>query len=180
MKKKNWVRRIFNRLLHSAARSLPGATSLRPFLHRMRGVRIEGKVFIGEDVYIENEYPEFVEIHDQAQVGLRTVIIAHTRGPGKVVIEKEAYIGANTVIAGAPHKTLRIGEGAVVGASSVVTSDVPARTFVRPDPPRAFARVRRPLATAKSYDEFLLGLTPIKIPKADLAQRRKDAKNRTS
>src|SRR2546425_1838083 len=127
--KKSFLRRACNRLLHQLARFLPGATSLRPFLHRLRGVKIHGKVFIGDDVYLENEYPECVEIHDGVQVGLRTTIIAHTRGPGRIVIEKNVFIGASCVIAASPRKTLTIGEGAVLGIASLVTSDIPPRTF---------------------------------------------------
>src|SRR5262245_46142038 len=78
---KSFLRRVWNRLLHQLARLLPGATSFRPSLHRLRGVKIHGKVFIGDDVYLENEYPECVEIHDGVQIGLRTTIISHTRGP---------------------------------------------------------------------------------------------------
>ena len=52
----------WNRLLHVAARQLPGSTSVRPFLHRLRGVKIGRRVFIADDVYLENEYPERVEI----------------------------------------------------------------------------------------------------------------------
>ena len=80
---KSFARRVCNRLLHQLARSLPGASSLRPFLHRLRGVKIHGKVYIGDDVYLENEYPECIEIHDEVQIGLRTTVIAHTRGPYK-------------------------------------------------------------------------------------------------
>ena len=76
---KSFARRVCNRLLHQLARSLPGASSLRPFLHRLRGVKIHGKVYIGDDVYLENEYPECIEIHDEVQIGLRTTVIAHTR-----------------------------------------------------------------------------------------------------
>ena len=54
---KTLLRRIFNRILHSLVQSLPGAKSVRPFLHRLRGVKIYGDVFIGDEVYIENEYP---------------------------------------------------------------------------------------------------------------------------
>src|SRR5207302_1742011 len=43
-------RGAFNRILHLLCRVLPGATNLRPFLHRLRGVRIEGRVSIGDDV----------------------------------------------------------------------------------------------------------------------------------
>ena len=67
------------------ARFLPGATTLRPFLHKLRGVKIYGKVFIGDDVYIENEHPECVEIHEGVQIVLRTNIIAHFRGTGKII-----------------------------------------------------------------------------------------------
>src|SRR5207244_12759369 len=122
--KKSFLRRAWNRLLHQLARLLPGATSLRPFLHRLRGVKIHGKVFIGDDVYLENEYPECVEIHDGVQIGLRTTIIAHTRGRSRIVIEKNVFIGANCVIAASSGKTLTIGEGSVLGVASVVTSDI--------------------------------------------------------
>ena len=58
------LRRISNRLCHLMARQLPGATGLRIALHRFRGVTIGTGVFIGDDVYLENEYPERLEIHD--------------------------------------------------------------------------------------------------------------------
>src|SRR5438270_13086007 len=88
LKRKSLLRRLSNRVLHTLCRSLPGAGSLRVFLHRLRGVHMGNGVFIGDDVYIENEYPEAVEIQDGASVTLRCVILAHTRGPGRVVIEK--------------------------------------------------------------------------------------------
>jgi hypothetical protein len=74
MSSKSFVRRSANRLLQMIARSAPGATGLRPYLHRLRGVRIMGSVFIGDGVYIENEYPENVEIHDGVGIALRTTI----------------------------------------------------------------------------------------------------------
>ena len=96
--KKSVVRRVFNRILGVLARFAPGATSLRPFLHRLRGVRITGRVFIGDDVYVENEYPECIELHDGAQICLRSILIAHTRGSGRIVIGKDAFVGTNCVL----------------------------------------------------------------------------------
>ena len=81
---------MVNRVLHLVARFSPGTITLRPFLHRMRGVKISGQVFIGEEVYLENEYPECIEIHDEVVIALRVTMVAHLRGPGKIIIQKKA------------------------------------------------------------------------------------------
>jgi len=140
------------------ARFSPGATSFRPFLHRLRGVKIYGRVFIGDDVYIENEHPECVEIHDQAQIVIRTVIMAHFRGTGKVVIGEKVWIGPCCVIAASPGQTLTIGEGAVLAAGSVVTKDVPPFTFMGGVPAKPIARVTVPMSLSTSFDDFKSGL----------------------
>src|ERR1035441_9796279 len=132
---KNILRRVFNRVLHLAARISPGAMSVRPFLHKLRGVRIHGTVWIGDDVYIESEYPEHVEIHDGAFLGMRATILAHTKGEGSVTIERDAFVGPHAVIVCASGKVLRIGEGAVITIGSVVTSSVAPHTVIAP--PRA-------------------------------------------
>ncbi len=157
-----FARRIANRLFHLMARQLPGATGLRVRLHRWRGVKVGLNVFIGDDVYLENEYPERVEIQDGAQISVRAIVLAHTRGPGWVVIEKDAYIGPNAVVVTSAGKTLRIGEGAVVGAGVVVTKDVPPRIFVAPPAASPVARVTVPLAKAKRVEDFIRGLTPLR------------------
>jgi acetyltransferase-like isoleucine patch superfamily enzyme len=159
--KKSLLRRIMNRLLGNLARVLPGATSLRPALHRLRGVKITGKVFIGDDVYMENEYPENIEIQEGAQVCLRSVLIAHTRGAGRIVIGRQAFIGANCTITSTPGRTLTIGEGAVITTSTVVSSDVPAHTLFGVDKGRPLAKVTVPLTMETSFEEFLGGLRPL-------------------
>jgi serine acetyltransferase len=130
-------------------------------------------VFIGDDVYLENEYPERVEIQDGAQLSIRAIVLAHTRGPGWVIIEKDAYIGPNTVIVTSAGKTLRIGEGAVVSAGVVITKDVPARTFIPPPPAVPAARVTVPLANAERVEDFIRGLVPLRVkprPSASVAE----------
>jgi heptaprenylglycerol acetyltransferase len=159
---KNAFRRIFNRIAHSLARTLPGATTVRPFLHRLRGVKVGSKVFIGDEVYLENEFPECIEIQTGAQIGIRTIVLAHIRGTGRVVIEKNVWIGPQCVIAVSPERELRIGEGAVIGPSSVITASVPARAFLSPERPKHAADAEVPLATATSYAQFLRGLRPHK------------------
>jgi acetyltransferase-like isoleucine patch superfamily enzyme len=140
----------------------PGAKTVRPFLHRLRGVKIQEGVFISDEVYIDNEYPECVEIHAQVQIGIRTIILAHTRGPGRVTIEKFVYIGPNCVILGPPGRTLIIGEGSVVAAASVVTTSVPPYTLVRGNPAVPVAKVTIPLPLTDNYDDFITGLVPVR------------------
>jgi hypothetical protein len=158
---KNLLRRLSNRMLGYLARTMPGCTSLRPLLHRLRGVQIQGKAFIGDDVYIENEYPERVILEDGAQICLRSTIVAHTKGLGQVILGKDAFVGAGCLIVASPNSTLRIGEGAVVAAGSVVTTNVPAGTLVAPESPREWATVTVPLAIETEFAEFLKGLTPL-------------------
>jgi len=160
---KKGVRSAWNRMLHVLARYLPGSTSLRPFLHRMRGVKIHGWVFIAEEVYIENEYPECIEIHENVMIGLRSIIMCHFAGPGKVVICKNANITANCVISAHHGQTLTIGEGAFVAASSLVLKDVPPYTMVAGNPAKPIAKidVPFPLLRDRPYEEFKRGVKPL-------------------
>ncbi|MGA8067141.1 MAG: hypothetical protein WCA47_07410 [Terriglobales bacterium] len=162
MKRKSALRRVSNRILGMLARFAPGATSLRPFLHKLRGVRITGEVFIGDDVYIENEYPECIELHEGAQICLRSVLIAHSRGSGRIVVGKDAFVGANCVLSASPGATLTIGEGAVIATSSVIASDVPAHTLVGNEKAKPLASVTVAFTMHTSYERFVAGLRPLK------------------
>ena len=161
-RKNSILRKVFNRVIHQLARIMPGARSIRPFLHRLRGVSIGRNVFIADDVYLENEYPEQIEIHDDAQIGIRSTVLAHNRGAGKVIIEKQAYIGPGCVIIASAGSTLTIGQGSVIGALSVISTSVPSFTFVRAAPPKVIAKVTTPLSATESYGEFIRGLEPIR------------------
>jgi len=160
--KKSVARRALNRILGILARFAPGATSLRPLLHKLRGVRITGRVFIGDDVYLENEYPECIELHEGAQINLRSILIAHTRGPGQIVIGKDAFVGANCVLTASPGVTLTVGEGSVIATSSVISSDVPAHTLVGNEKAKPLGMATVALTMETPYDRFLAGLRPLK------------------
>ena len=86
-----------NQILHVMARVLPGGFNLRPFLHRLRGVKIADNVWIGDDVYLAGDNPEDVEIHEGAAIATRCTIIGYAKGPGKIIVEKNAAIGAGSV-----------------------------------------------------------------------------------
>ena len=159
--KKSFVRHGTNRVLALIARFGPGATSLRPFLHKLRGVQITGRVFIGDDVYLENEYPERIEIHDGAQICLRSTLIAHTRGAGRIVVEKNVFIGANSLLSTSFGETLIVGEGAVIAASSVITANVPSHTLVGMQKAKPLAKLTVPLTMDTPYRKFVSGIRPL-------------------
>lgn len=159
--RKSVLRRLINRPIHLLARVCPGAVTIRPFLHKMRGVQLHGKVWIGDDAYIENEYPEEVEMHDGASVGMRAMILAHTRGPGKVVLEKNSFVGPGAIIICSSGRTLRVGEGAVISAGSVVMSNVAPGALIAPPRAKPVARATIPFNLASSVSEFIDGLRPL-------------------
>lgn len=106
-------------------------------LHRLRGTKIGKEVFIGHYVAIDNMRPDLVELGDKVGITSGSFIITHRFDmtkytPGmaimdipyefaKVKIEEGAFVGLHCVIL--PGVT--IGKGAIIGANSVVTNDIP-------------------------------------------------------
>jgi acetyltransferase-like isoleucine patch superfamily enzyme len=140
----------------------PGGFTLRPWLHRARGVRIGNNVWIGLYVAIDADHPQNIIIKDNVTIGLRTTIFSHlywgNYAPGKkignVIIEKNVYIGPHCVIL----QDVTIGEGSVIAAGSVVTKNVPPGVLYGPPPAAPLARVTHPLVRDNDYKKFLLGL----------------------
>ena len=85
-------------------------------------LKIGKYVDIGAFTYINAKYG--VEIEDNVQIGSHCSIYSHStidNKKGKVVIKKNAKIGAHSVIM--PGVT--IGENSIVGACSFVNKDIP-------------------------------------------------------
>jgi acetyltransferase-like isoleucine patch superfamily enzyme len=155
------LRSVLGKVLHKLAFVLPGGYSVRPWLHRMRGVRLGTHVWISQLVYIDDLHPEDVSIGDNTTIGLRTSIFAHFYwGPkrpdnhGRVVIGKDVFIGPHCLIL--PNVT--IGDGAVIKAGTVVSRNVPARCFWGAPSAEALGEVTVPLTPDHSYEEFLRGV----------------------
>jgi acetyltransferase-like isoleucine patch superfamily enzyme len=151
-----------NSVLHLMARVLPGGFSVRPFLHRLRGVKIGENVWIGDDVYLDEKCPEGVEIQEGVAIATRCTLISHTKGRGKIIIERNAAIGAGCIIICATDQTLTIGEGSVISAGSTVTHDIPPRTLCGAPRLRIYGKVSVPFRIAKDYAEFRRGIKPIR------------------
>jgi acetyltransferase-like isoleucine patch superfamily enzyme len=95
------------------------------------GVTIEDNVFVGHNVaFINDTYPRAANPDGTLQ----------TEADWKVestVVKKGASIGSGSTILA----NLTIGEGAIVGAGSVVTKDVPPRTIAAGNPARVLRRI---------------------------------------
>jgi acetyltransferase-like isoleucine patch superfamily enzyme len=165
-KSESLLRGMFQRTLSKLAFVAPGGSTIRPWLHRMRGVKIGKNVWISQYVYIDELHPEAVTIGDNCSIGLRASIFAHfywggKRGgdeAGEVVIEDDVFVGPHCVVLPNVH----VGRGAVVKAGTAVTGNVPAETFWGQPSPEPLARVLVPLTPEHSYQEFRNGLRPIR------------------
>ena len=71
-----------------------------------------------------------------AQVGHPAELVGLDEKP--VVIENDVWIGANAIILRGVH----VGEGAIIGAGSVVTRDVPKFTVIAGNPARVIRELR--------------------------------------
>jgi len=95
------------------------------------GVTIEDNVFVGHNVtFINDMYPRAANSDGSLQTEADWTVI-------KTLIKKGASLGSSsTILAG-----VTVGEGAIVGAGSVVTKDVPPRTIVAGNPARIIRKI---------------------------------------
>lgn len=154
---------LFAKLLSKVAFVIPGGGNLRPWLHRLRGVIIGKNVWISQYVYLDELHPEDISIGDNCTIGLRTSIFSHfywgprqSQSNGRVIIEKDVFVGPHCVIL----PNVRIGEGAVIKAGTVVSRNVPPRTLFGSPPAQFLGVVTVPLTHEHVYEEFLGGIRP--------------------
>ena len=118
-------------------------------LIKLHGGKIGKGVFIGQDVLIDYDYCFLLEIGDGAVISARTIIEFHDSclpnvlgqadaKIGVVKIGARAYIGVNSVIL----PGAKIGNGAIVGACSLVNRDIPASEVWGGIPARYICTVR--------------------------------------
>jgi acetyltransferase-like isoleucine patch superfamily enzyme len=97
------------------------------------GVTIEDEVFVGHGVmFINDIYPRAVNSDGSLKTEADWSLV-ETR------VEKRASLGTNCTILGG----VTVGEGALVGAGSVVTRDVPAYSIAAGVPARVVGDVRK-------------------------------------
>lgn len=126
-----WVRTLSNITMFTFP------TRLTVLLHRLRGVKIGKGVYIARGVMLDDHNPELIELGNYVGLTSGVRVLCHQRDladycegensqdypfkEGRVVICDYAHVGLGAIIL--PGVT--IGEGAIIGAGSVVNRDVP-------------------------------------------------------
>lgn len=135
---------------HGLAYSSP-MSNLVVKCQRNRGVKIGKNCHISPYVLIDLVYPELVEIGENVTVGSNSMIFAHVnpttneflkshgypRTVKPVVVKNGAIISVGCIIIAG----VTIGENAMVGAGSVVTTDIPDNCIAIGNPARVIKKV---------------------------------------
>ena len=112
------------------ANALPLRGYQRWELVKKGGVNVKGPCWIYSNVYFDSVAPHLITIEKGVTITQDTTILTHFLDPnqkgrmynlGEVKIEEDVFIGCNVVICNA----VTIGKGAIVGAGSIVTKDIP-------------------------------------------------------
>jgi acetyltransferase-like isoleucine patch superfamily enzyme len=124
------IRIVRNYVVIYLARHCP-SLSLKRWLFRRLGMTLGKEVTIASGAVLDYFFPELVEIGENTVVGMDSMILTHEFlhdrwRSGRVSIGRNVLLGAqSTILAG-----VTIGDGAIVGAKSLVHRNVPPRSFV--------------------------------------------------
>lgn len=126
---------------------------IRPIFWRWMGAKVGKDCFIGYEVWVDMTNTELIEMEDHVHIANRCLLLCHQRDLSdyhigddyaklgyhkrKIVLKKGCLIGMNSMVM--PGVT--IGEGAIVGAGSLVTKDIPAWTIATGRPAKVVKQI---------------------------------------
>ena len=126
---------------------------VRPMLMRMMGCKVGKECFIGDYVRIDPGHADMITLEDPVSVAAGCRLLCHQRDFSNycvgddymdlgyivkpIVLKKGCLIGMESFVM--PGVT--IGEGAIVGAGSLVTKDVPAWTVATGRPAKVIKQI---------------------------------------
>ena len=152
--------KLYRRILKFIARQLPGY-QIRRCLLRAAGYTIGEDVYIGEDLIIIDELDDRgnLNVGNRVAIAERITLVISSRpnfsriAPyvsttcGPITIGDDAWLGTGAIV----MPNITIGQGGVVGASSLVITDVPPFTVVAGVPAKSIKKVNYP--QDKDFDE---------------------------
>jgi acetyltransferase-like isoleucine patch superfamily enzyme len=109
------------------------------FYNRFWGMHIHPTAKLSMSVRLDKTYPAGIYIGERSYVAFEVAILTHDltrKKKARTIIGRHCFIGARSTIL--PGVT--VGDGAIVGAGSMVTADVPPHTIVAGNPARVLRR----------------------------------------
>lgn len=126
---------------------------LRPALLRKMGCKVGKNIFVGDNVRIDLSHADMITIEDHAHIASGVRLLCHQRNMSNycvgddyaklgyivkpIYLCKGSLVGMDSFVM--PGVT--IGEGAIVGAGSLVTKDVPAWTIATGRPAKVVKEI---------------------------------------
>lgn len=128
---------------------------VRPWVLKKIGCHVGKDIFIGDSVKIDSGHADMIYIEDHAHIAGGTRLLCHQRDLrdykvgddyaklpyrlGEIHLKKGSLVGMESFVM--PGVT--IGEGAIVGAFSLVTHDIPAWTIAVGRPAKVVKQIPR-------------------------------------
>lgn len=138
-RKTNWLvfllKKISNEILENLAYNCP-VNSWRVKLHKLRGVNIGERVFIGRRVTLDHSYPDYIFIGDDVSLAGNNFVLTHSNPyphfkntfdsfVAPVIIGNGAWISIGaTLLPGCS-----VGDFSVIAAGSVVSKPIPEKVI---------------------------------------------------
>lgn len=126
---------------------------LRPFILRRMGCKVGKGCFMGDYIRIDTSHPDMITIEDSVSIASGSRLLCHQRDFSDfcvgddymklgyvvkpIVLKKGCLVGMESFVM--PGVT--IGEGAIVGAGSLVTKDIPAWTIAAGRPAKVLKEI---------------------------------------
>lgn len=126
---------------------------IRPWILKKLGAQVGKNVFIGSKVWIDSGHADMIILEDHVHIAGECTILCHQRNLRnysigddyaklgyrieKVHLKKGCLIGQRTMVM--PGVT--IGEGAIIGAYSLVTKDIPPWTIATGRPAKVVKNI---------------------------------------
>lgn len=128
---------------------------LRSFILRRMGCKVGKGCFMGDYIRIDTSHPDMITIEDSVSIASGTRLLCHQRDFSDycvgddymklgyvvkpIVLKKGCLVGMESFVM--PGVT--IGEGAIVGAGSLVTKDIPDWTIAAGRPAKVLKEIPR-------------------------------------
>ena len=144
---------LLNWFMESAILSPILPRMLRPKIIRIIGCKVGKNVFIGSHVSFDSGHADLIELEDHVHIAAHSILLCHQRDlsnycvgddyaklgykTGRITLKKGCLLGTHTMVM--PGVT--VGEGALIGAYSLVTKDIPAWTIAMGRPAKVVKQI---------------------------------------